>query len=124
MMAARICDVAGAEALQRLIDLCLQHDLPGHPQEAVATLSTTAPALFDLARVALTYAYYETPAVIAVLRRLGFDYNDAPQPKGYAMRPFDPSIDSPKERRGHYVATSDVQRVDMSGLDFLKGGEA
>jgi hypothetical protein len=88
---------------------------------ATAALEAMDPALFDMARVALTYAYYETPAVIEAIRGLGFPYNHAPQPDGYIMRDFDPAIDAPKVPRGHYVATEDVRRVDLTKLDFLYG---
>jgi hypothetical protein len=59
--------------------------------------------------------------VIAAIRALGHDYNDAPQPDGYAMRPLARALDAPAVPRGQYVATSDVTRVDLSGLDFLAG---
>ena len=34
-------------------------------------------------------AYYESPTVVRAVRSLGHVYNDAPQPVGYAMAPFD-----------------------------------
>jgi hypothetical protein len=91
------------------------------PGAAAASLEAEEPALFEAALTVLYYAYYETPAVIAAIRSLGFVYNDAPQPHGYAMRPFDPAVDLPKERRGHFVPTDAVARVDLSRLAYRQG---
>jgi hypothetical protein len=88
---------------------------------AAAALAAAEPRMFDAAQTILTYAYYQSPAAIAAIRALGYSYNDAPQPNGYSMRPFDPAIDAPAAGRGSYVRTKDVRRVDLSGLDFLNG---
>ena len=86
-------------------------------------METEAPAVFEAALTALYYAYYETPAVIAAIRSLGNVYNDAPQPKGYAMRPFDPAIDLPATKRGRFVPDRATSRASISpGSDFLTAG--
>ncbi len=63
-------------------------------------------------------SYYENPAVVEAVRGLGHTYNDAPQPAGYAMAPFDPAdpLQAPTHRRGRFVATNRVRRVDLSAL--------
>lgn len=120
-MADRLREVGGAEVLDRLAMGLSNQGILDDAVRATAALEAMDPALFDMARVALTYAYYETPAVIEAIRGLGFPYNHAPQPDGYIMRDFDPAIDAPKVPRGHYVATEDVRRVDLTKLDFLNG---
>ena len=92
------------------------------PAKAAGLLEAEEPLVFETALMALYYAYYETPAAIAAIRSLGIVYNDAPQPKGYAMRPFDPAIDLPREKRGRFVPTDAVERVDLSTLNLLDGG--
>jgi hypothetical protein len=92
------------------------------PHAAASLMEAEEPALFEAALTALYYAYYETPAVIAAIRSLGIVYNDAPQPEGYAMRPFDPAVDLPVQKRGHFVPTGAVARVDLSTLGLLDKG--
>jgi len=91
------------------------------PAAAAAAMEAEVPALFDAALTALYYAYYETPAVIAVIRSLGHVYNDAPLPDGYVLRPFDPVLDLPPEPRGRFVPTEAVMRVDLSPLGLRPG---
>ena len=59
------------------------------------------------------YSYYAQPAVIAEIQALGHDYNQTPQPLGYAMAPFDPSDPThlPAVPRGAYKRTLDMARV-------------
>ena len=63
-------------------------------------------------------SYYENPDVIAGVRALGHRYQESPQPKGYPMARFDPSDpqQAPSHRRGRFVPTDRVQRVDLSPL--------
>lgn len=89
--------------------------------EVVARLERDAPALFATLRGIVYLAYYEQPEVCEAIRGLGFAYNDAPLPTGYALEPFDPAVDAPRHGRGGWVATEAVRRVDLSGLYFLKG---
>lgn len=121
VMAARLRDRLGKDAVHGLAaELVARGGLDDAPDAAVR-LEAEEPRLFDTARAFLTFAYYEAPAVIAAIRALGHDYNDAPQPKGYEMRPLDPARDAPAVLRGGFVATEDVVRVDLSGLSFLSG---
>ena len=119
VMAARLRDRLGEGSVDRLAAALVARGGLGDAPGAAARLEAEDPRLFDTARAFLTFAYYEAPAVIAAIRALGHDYNDAPQPKGYAMRPLDPERDAPAVLRGRFVATADVVRVDLSGLSFL-----
>jgi hypothetical protein len=119
VMAARLRERMGTGAPKRLAAALARRGGGDDPAGAAARLEAEEPRLFDTARAFLTFAYYESPAVIAAIRSLGHEYNDAPQPKGYAMRPVDPARDVPATPRGRYVATDAVARVDLSGLDFL-----
>jgi hypothetical protein len=119
VMAARLRERLGTGAPERLAASLAARGGLDDPAAAAARLEADEPRAFDTARAYLTFAYYESPAVIAAIRALGHEYNDAPQPKGYAMRPVDAEHDVPATPRGRYVATDAVVRVDLSGLDFL-----
>ena len=56
--------------------------------------------------------------MVRAVRSFGHVYNDAPQPEGYAMAAFDESdpLQAPAHRRGHYVRTEDVTRLDLVPL--------
>jgi hypothetical protein len=120
VLAARLRERVAGEAPARLAAL-LAAALPGaaDAQAALRTIEAQEPTLFNAALTAAYFAYYESPAVVRVLQALGHDYHDAPLPQGYAMAPFDPSRDAPTHRRGHWVATDAVRRVD---LDPAKAG--
>jgi hypothetical protein len=121
ILASRLRETVGPGAVEALALAFTSRGGLDRPQAAAAAMEAEEPALFDTVQMALYYAYYETPAVIAAIRALGFVYNDAPQPQGYAMRPFDPAVDLPAERRGHFVPTDAVTRVDLSRLGYRQG---
>ena len=87
-------------------------------QGVVRRFEADRPEQFETLRMIAYHAYYESPAVVRAVRALGHVYNDAPQPAGYAMAPFDESdpLQAPTHRRGHYVRTEDVARLDLSPL--------
>jgi len=116
VMAARLAERAGRDVPARLARAFLGRAKDGDLPAAAARLQAEEPALFEIARTFLTFAYYEAPSVIAAIRALGHVYNDAPQPDGYALRPFDPVREAPSPRRGGYVRTEDVVRVDLAGI--------
>lgn len=58
--------------------------------------------------------YYAQPSVVELLRLEGHDVNDAPQPRGYAMEPFDQSL-LPASPRGSFVPTDAVRRRTRQG---------
>ena len=75
---------------------------------------------FLLVRNIVYLSYYESPAVHEAIRIMGFTYNTAPLPEGYAVGKFDPA-DTPRHGRGHFLKTEEVKRVDLSTLEFLGG---
>lgn len=81
---------------------------------AVERIEQDQPELFAAVRMIVYLSYYEQPPVIEAVRALGHVYNDAPQPKGYDLDPFDPSSDLP-DVKGHYVPTE--------AFDDSEGGE-
>ena len=87
-------------------------------QNVVRRFEAAHPEQFETLRMIAYLAYYESPAVVRAVRSLGHVYNDAPQPAGYAMAPFDESDphQAPAHRRGHYVRTEDVTRLDLVPL--------
>ncbi len=82
----------------------------------IAAVESAEPALFDAVRKIAYLTYYEQPAVIAAIRSLGFIYNDTPLPEGYPAEQFDPATDLPRHGRGHWIATDQVTRVDLSAI--------
>jgi hypothetical protein len=122
VVAGRLARLVGREGLDRLgqtLGSLVALDAHGRTA-AVRSLEQAEPDLFAALRMAVYLSYYEQPAVTEAVRRLGFAYNDAPLPDGYALDPFDPAVDAPTHQRGHYVRTDEVRRVDLSGLDFLR----
>jgi hypothetical protein len=80
---------------------------------AVARFQEQEPLLFALMLNTLYYSYYQLPLVVQAIRELGIVYNDAPQPLGYDLPPFEPipGVTIPSERRGSYKATDEVTRI-------------
>ena len=87
-------------------------------QDVVRRFETDHPEQFETLLMITYLAYYGSPAVVRAVRSLGHIYNDAPQPAGYAMAPFDETDphQAPAHRRGHYVRTEDVTRLDLTPL--------
>jgi hypothetical protein len=69
-------------------------------------------AFFDRLLNLAYYSYYAQPAVIDVIRAMGFVYNDAPQPQGYTMEPFDATNPEmlPARPRGYFKKTLEMHR--------------
>lgn len=80
---------------------------------AVAQFQEQEPLLFALMLNTLYYSYYQLPLVVQAIRELGIVYNDAPQPLGYDLPPFEPipGVSIPTEPRGFYKATHEVERI-------------
>ena len=91
---------------------------PAKRIDAVRQLEREEPQLFDTLRTVLYYSYYQSPLVVRAIRALGHDYNDAPQPRGYAMIPFDPTpgVNVPATPRGGYKRTHEITRVDRDPI--------
>ena len=124
MVADRLVAQSGEAALDDLAQTIESCGGPLGPLDAteredvVRRFETDHPEQFETLRMIAYLAYYESPAVVRAVRSLGHVYNDAPQPAGYAMAPFDESDPSqaPAHRRGHYVRTEDVTRLDLMPL--------
>lgn len=115
-VAARVGELGGPAALERLAAA-----LPAAPGTAdAARLEREQPQLFELVLKVVYLTYYEQPAVRAAIRALGLPYNETPLPEGYSVGRFDLERDRPRHGRGRFVATQEVRRVDLGGLDFLK----
>ena len=118
----RIRALAGGAGLDRIVHGLAECGGPltdaADPTAVAVEFEATEPDLFALVRMALFTAYYESPAVVRAIRAMGHDYNDAPLPRGYVMPAFDPEdpLNAPVHRRGFYVATDAVVRVDLSTL--------
>jgi hypothetical protein len=81
---------------------------------AVARFQEQEPLLFALMLNTLYYSYYQLPLVVQAIRELGIVYNDAPQPLGYDLPPFEPipGVTIPTVPRGFYKATHEVTRLE------------
>lgn len=87
--------------------------------DRVRDLERSEKEMFQYLMAATYFGYYQTAAVVEAVNTLGRPYNHAPQPRGYQMLAFDPGA-LPSEPRGSYVATAEVQPVDLSGLDSAR----
>ncbi len=124
LLADRVRTMLGHDTLTRfLAELTgsdqLFYDQPYEERYArVRRLEQDLPDQFAFFRNVTYYTYYQSPLVTSAVRRLGHEYNDAPQPLGYALAPFDPTpgVDAPSVARGWYKRTKDMTRIDVSGL--------
>jgi hypothetical protein len=92
---------------------------PADRVPVVARLQREHPALFDQLAKTVYLTYYQAPPVQDAIRALGFAYNPTPLPAGYEVGRFDAARDTPRHGRGRFVATDEVRRVDLGGLDFV-----
>ena len=126
LLAERLRQQHGAAAIERVVaaldaraDGASFSGLPPVRRvEAVRRLEEAEPWLFEAVRTILFYSYYQSPLVVRAIRALGHDYNDAPQPRGYAMTPFDPAPGGnvPASPRGGYKRTDEMRRVDLGPI--------
>jgi hypothetical protein len=101
ILAHRLRELDGADAYSRLLSL-LGEDTG---TTAAEKLERDEPGLFEKLRMIVYLAYYEQPAVIQAIRGMGIIYNDAPQPLGYKLEPFDSAVDRP-DVEGEYMPTA------------------
>ncbi|MFC5996442.1 gluconate 2-dehydrogenase subunit 3 family protein [Pseudonocardia hispaniensis] len=101
-VAAALARLSGAQDFRRMS--------PEAQDAALAALERDDPPGFGTLRQVIYLAYYAQPAVIEVLRRMGHDLNEAPQPDGYRMDSFDPGR-VPQDGRGVWIPTEQVTRV-------------
>ena len=119
----RLRDRIGYHQLNALLDYLSPLDSASIEQApgVVQTIADAEPVLFAVVRNVTYMSYYASPVVIEAIRRLGHVYNDAPQPLGYTLRPFDPTpgVDLPAIPRGSYKATTDIKRLDLAAWPDL-----
>ena len=133
LMAERLEETRGpgtSDALCRLLDILAGGSLEAlnHADRAnaVAALESSDPIRFIWARTALYYSYYQQPKVVAAIRSMGFVYNDAPLPEGYAMLPFDPAPGGTAPLTnvgGSYKRTAEIARVELGPLAAQRASE-
>lgn len=124
VVADRLVVQLGEDALDELAQTVAACGGPLEPlsaterQKVVRRFEVAHPEQFETLRMIAYLAYYESPAVVRAVRSLGHVYNDAPQPAGYAMAAFDENdpLQAPAHRRGQYVKTEDVTRLDLAPL--------
>ncbi len=87
-------------------------------REVTHRIEVLSPKRFDAFRKQVYLAYYEQALVIEAIRALGVQYNGTPLPEGYPDARFEPDRDMPSHRRGKWIPTNEVKRVDLSGLDL------
>ncbi|MFM8593957.1 MAG: hypothetical protein ACKOCK_06155 [Chloroflexota bacterium] len=129
LLAERLPMLAGADAIARLElavgDLSLMTE--AQRIAAVAAWQAADPVGFGHARTATYLAYYARPEVVQAIRGLGIAYNDAPQPLGYRLAPWDlrqaPEGDTPSPTLSAftYKRTAEITRISQT---FTPDGEA
>jgi hypothetical protein len=124
LLLARLVDEWGEEEPRLVADALLAeggplagHD-PAKRREIVGRFEATRPNLFAKLHSAVVLAYYESPLIAEAIRKLGRPYQLHSHLTGYPSRPFDPARDTPTHKRGSFVATDAVARVDLSRLDL------
>lgn len=119
----KLREMHGADSIdQVLAALSLNGEsLAALPAEAqtrmVAAFEQNQPELFGFVLRTVYFGYYKAPLVVRAVRQSGHVYNDAPLPEGYDLGRFDPALHAPQQPRGFYVATEQVARVDLTGVD-------
>jgi hypothetical protein len=125
VLAARLLEVRGPRGVDELAAAIQRCGGPLADRSAaervaiVARFEAEDAGLFALVRTAGYLAYYESPAIVGVIAALGHAYRPMPHAEGYSVPPFDSERDRPRHGRGRLIATAEVRRVDLSGLDFL-----
>lgn len=68
------------------------------------------PGFFEWLLELTYYCYYMQPPVVDAIRRMGIEYNAAPQPRGYQVEVFDPGNPEmmPLSPRGSYKRTAEM----------------
>lgn len=75
----------------------------------LAQLEENEPLRFDELRRLVYFGYYAQPVVTRVIRALGHDINESPQPLGYQLSPFSRAEGArAPQRRSRYIPTESV----------------
>lgn len=91
---------------------------------AIAALEKSEDPLFEQLRSLVYYGYYSRPEITIALRRnlpAGRDYHGPPLPYGYldTTEDWDEQTLASAGGTTTFVATEDVRRVDLSGIEWL-----
>ena len=92
---------------------------------AIEELEKNEDALFDQLRALVYYGYYSRPEVVIAIRKnvpAGKDYHGPPLPYGYiaTLEDWDEETLAQASEKGSYLATDEVERVDLSQLSWTK----
>ena len=97
--------------------------------DAVARLEQDDAEFFGQLRSLAYYGYYATTEVTLAIRKnvpAGKDYHGPPQPYGYldTIEPWDPGTLETRGGLADHLATEDVERVDLSGIEWIQRQKA
>lgn len=85
---------------------------------AVKQMENDEPDRFQWLRIAAYQAYYENPAVVALIDARGTPYKLRPHVQGYDQPKFNLETQTPMHGRGSWTRTSDVKPIDISDLNL------
>ena len=97
--------------------------------ETLTRLESEDETFFGQLRSLVYYGYYSMTEVTLAIRKnipAGKDYHGPPQPYGYldTTEPWDDSSLSTRGGAADYIATEDVKRVDLSGIEWIQKQKA
>ena len=124
IMLLRFAEEQGEKDVQRLASALLSAGAPfagkseAERRAIVERLEQSETDLFDRLRAAAVFAYYESPIIAEAIRQLGHPYLMSPHKTGYPRQRFDMTRDKPAHKRGAYIPTDQVKRIDISTLDL------
>lgn len=106
-----------------MLDELAEHD---DTTAALTAMEQSDPVRFQALWALAVFGYYSRESVTAAIRaNLASGYHGAPLPLGYAhvIAPWDAADprQMPSNPPGRYIATDDVQQVDLSRLDGGSG---
>jgi hypothetical protein len=93
--------------------------------DALGRLERDDEEFFGQLRSLAYYGYYSMTEVTLAIRKnipAGKDYHGPPQPYGYldTTEPWDDATLSTRGGTADHIATEDVRRVDLSGIDWVR----
>ena len=97
--------------------------------DAIGRLEREDEEFFGQLRSLTYYGYYSMTEVTLAIRKnipAGKDYHGPPQPYGYldTTEPWDDASLSTRGGTADYIATEDVTRVDLSGIEWIQKQKA
>jgi hypothetical protein len=100
-------------------------DGPEGRTAAIAALETAEDPLFEQLRALVYYGYYSRPEVTLAIRAnvvAGRDYHGPPLPYGYleSTEDWDESLLASARDRGSFLETDQVERVDLSKVEWVQ----